>query len=170
MLIPQAALDAMTNRELSVVQYVIIHHTAEPNMNEDITKIACAEIACQGFLSVGYHAVLQGSGLIQYGRPIGKVPAAAEGLNTESYDFALEGNFHPGSTGYCGEKPTSAQIRSAINLIYHVKSKFPNVKYLIGHRDVARICGIPGNATACPGDDLYSRLDYLRAKTGLIAA
>lgn len=171
MLIPQSVLAAMTDRALSVVQYVIVHHTADPSTNKDIAEIAREEMISQPtFLTIGYHAVVQGNGLIQYGRPIGKVPAAAEGLNTLSYDFALEGNFQPGSTGYTGEKPTSAQILSAILLIKNAKAKLPNLKYLIGHRDVARIVGIPGDATACPGDDLYSWLDHFRAETGLIAA
>lgn len=163
-------LNRMTDRDLSVVAYCVLHHTADHDMNKDIAEIAREEIASQHFISVGYHAVIHGNGLVQFGRPISKVPAANLGLNTVSYAVALEGNFEPGSPGYCGEKPTPAQIRSLIDLIENVKKKLPSLRFLIGHRDVARIVGVASDSTLCPGRDLYALLPHLRAETGLLAA
>jgi N-acetylmuramoyl-L-alanine amidase len=163
-------LNAMTDRDLSVVSYGVVHHTADPSENKDIAEVAREEVASQGFITVGYHAVIHGDGTVQYGRPIGKVPAANLGLNTVSYAVALEGNFQPGSPGYCGEKPTAAQLKSLVAVIENAKKKLPNLKFLIGHRDVARIVGVASDATACPGDDLFSLLAHLRAETGLHSA
>ena len=165
--IPQDVLDQLTDRDLSVVEYVVVHHTADPDEQKDIEEIAREEEASQGFTTVGYHAVIQEFGKVQFGRPIGKVPAANLGLNTVSYAIALEGNFEPGSLGYNGEKPTGPQIAALVSLVQNVKGKLPNLRYLIGHRDVARIVGVPGDATACPGVDLYALLPHIRALTGL---
>jgi N-acetyl-anhydromuramyl-L-alanine amidase AmpD len=118
---------------------------------------------------VGYHVVIQGDGTTQYGRPIGKVPAANLGLNTESYAICLEGNFQPGSPGYCGQEPTKQQIQALVNIIHGVKPKLPNLRYLIGHRDVARIVANSDDATACPGDSLYALLPNVRDAVGLSA-
>jgi hypothetical protein len=170
MILTAEQLNAMTDRDISVVTYIVVHHTADPSENKDIAEIAREEEADQDFITVGYHAVLQGDGTIQYGRPIGKVPAANLGLNTPSYAIALEGNFQPGSEGYCGEKPTDAQLSALTGLIDSLKEKLPNAKFLIGHRDVARIVGVSSDATACPGDDLYSLLPKLREETHLLSA
>lgn len=163
-------LNRMTDRDLASVVYVVLHHTADPSENKDITEIAREEVASQGFVTVGYHAIIQGNGTVQYGRPIGKVPAANLGLNTPSYAIALEGNFHPGSPGYCGEQPTAPQLKSLIDLVENVKKKLPHLRFLIGHRDVARLAGVASDATACPGDTLFALLPHLRAETGLHAA
>jgi hypothetical protein len=173
MQIPQNVLDRLTDRDLSVVTYIVVHHTADSNQYKDIEEIAREEIASQGFVTVGYHAVIQGDGKVQYGRPIGKVPAANLGPgpvnNTASYAIALEGNFHPGSPGYTGERPTWAQLVALVSVVANAKRKLPNLRFLIGHRDVARIDGAPEDATACPGDRLYSLLPYIRIVTRLAA-
>ncbi len=163
-------LNRMTDRNLDVVAYCVLHHTADPSENKDIAEIAREEVASQGFVTVGYHVVIQGDGKVQYGRPIGKVPAANLGLNTPSYAIALEGDFEPGSPGYNGEKPTPAQLTALVSVIKNAKKKLPHLRYLIGHLDVARIVGVSSDATLCPGRDAYSLLPHLRAETGLLAA
>jgi N-acetyl-anhydromuramyl-L-alanine amidase AmpD len=162
-------LHELTDRSLDVVEYVVIHHTADTDMNKDIAEIAREEVGSMGFLTVGYHAVIHANGVVQFGRPIGKVPAANLGMNTVSYAISLEGNFEEGDKGYIGEKPTEAQIQSAIHLIELVKGRLPNLKFLIGHRDVDRIMdGHGAYATACPGNLLYARLHDLRLATKLL--
>jgi N-acetyl-anhydromuramyl-L-alanine amidase AmpD len=167
MVISPSDLDRMTDRSLSAVTHIVIHHTADTDMHKDIEEIAREEEASQGFVTVGYHAVIQSDGKVQFGRPIGKVPAANLGMNTISYAISLEGNFQPDDKGYTGEKPTDEQIHAAIQLVELVKGKLPDLKYLIGHRDVARIMGNSDYATACPGDLLYARLHDFRVATGL---
>jgi N-acetylmuramoyl-L-alanine amidase len=163
-------LNRMLDRDLSVVAYAVLHHTADPSMNKDIAEIAREEIADQNFVTVGYHAIIQGSGIVQYGRPIGKIPAANLGLNTVSYAVALEGNFETTDPGYTGEKPTPAQLHSLIGVIENAKRKLPNLRFLIGHRDVARIVGVASDSTACPGNLCYALLPHLRGETGLQSA
>ncbi len=169
MIFTQAQLDAMTDRPLSEVEYVIIHHTAANDMNEDILTISEQEMHDQGFLAVGYHFVIHGDGTIQVGRPIGKVPAAALGLNTVSVDIAFEGNFHPPDAGYTGEHPSPMQEKAVVALINNALiKKIPSLKFLIGHRDAARITNESANATACTGDLLYDLLPRFCMLTKLI--
>jgi hypothetical protein len=173
--IPQALLDRMTDRDVHDIRFVVIHHTAGTDMDEDIDDIASEEERDQGFVWAGYNFVIHGKaphdGLIQVGRPITKVPAAQLGLNTPGVAISLEGNFHPSDRGYTGEKPTASQLHAVVTIINEwVKPKCPNLRYLIGHRDVARIVNDSNDATACPGDLLYAELHGLRLATKLQAA
>lgn len=168
MLLPQSVLDRMTDRDPSLVTCLVIHHTAGNDMNEDIAQIAAEEQRTFGFVTVGYHFVVHGDGKIQVGRPINKLPAANLGMNTESVAISLDGNYHPPDRNYIGEVPTVHALHSVATVILHwVKPKCPNMKYLIGHRDVAIIKNDSNDATACPGDLLYAKLHDLRVSTGL---
>lgn len=177
MLLSPDTLDRLTDRNLSVVDMVIVHHTADNDMDKDIEEIAREEISAMGFSTVGYHAVIHKDGKIQFGRPIGKVPAAntsinapnpaLRSMNTRSYAIALEGNFHPPDKNYRGERPTNEQVHALVQLVSMVKGKLPNLKYLDGHRDVARICNDPLDATACPGDLLSALLPAIRSAVQL---
>jgi hypothetical protein len=161
-------LAAMTDRPADQVTVVVIHHTAEDNQAQDITSISAEEIASMGFIAVGYHYVVQGDGTVQVGRPITKEPAANLGMNFQSVAISLEGNFEPDDAGYKGEVPSEAAMAAAIAIVNNwVKPKCPNLKYLIGHRDVAVINQNSGEATACPGTLLYNELDYFRRSTVL---
>ncbi len=169
MLLPQSVLDRMTNRPYSAITHACIHHTASNNQNEDISAIAQMEIATFGFVTVGYHFVVHADGKIQVGRPLGKVPAANLGMNTQSVAISLEGNFHPSDPNYIGEVPSVHALHAAATIINHwVKPKCPNLQYLIGHRDVAVIMQDSNDATACPGDLLYAKCHDLRLATGLL--
>jgi len=170
-IIPPAILNEMTDRDPVLVTYAVIHHTACNLQNQDITDIALEEERSQGFVWAGYHFVIHGNGEIQVGRPITKKPAANLGLNEQSVAICLEGNFHPPDPHYAGELPSAAQLASAAHIIDDwVKPKCKNLRYLIGHRDVARIVATPNDATACPGDLLYQKLAALRLTTKLKAA
>lgn len=161
-------LAAMTDRDLLVEEYVVVHHTAATEMNEDIVDISQEEMRDQGFIAVGYHFVIHGDGTVQIGRPIEKVPAANLGLNTPSVAIAFEGNFQSNDVNYSGEQPTDAQFDTFVRIVNTwIKPKCKNIKYLIGHRDVATLVNTPGDATACPGDLLYAHLDSLRSQTQL---
>jgi hypothetical protein len=166
-------LDKLTDRDPKLITCIVIHHSvAKPTL--DIEEIAVEEIASQGFVTVGYNAYVKDAGIswvVQIGRPIDKLPAAQYGMNEEGYAICLGGNYHPGGASFV--TPVSQNALNLIALhIKAVKAKAPNLKYLIGHRDVATIKQHLGQnpsefSTACPGDLLYAKLDDLRAATGL---
>jgi len=164
-----AQLKAMTDRPPFQVEYVVIHHTADNDQHQSIEDVAAGEIVSQGFVTVGYHYIVMGDGTVQIGRPLNKKPAANIGLNVQSVAISLEGNFHPSDSGYKGEVPSEAAIKSAITIVNNLlKPQCPNLRRLIGHRDVSRIVARPDYATACPGDILYARLHDIRVATQLL--
>lgn len=175
MKITQTEQAEMAHRDPAAILYFIVHHSvAAPTL--DITEISQMEQLSQGFVVVGYHAyckkLADGSWVIQEGRTMDDIPAAAYGLNEPSYDLCVGGNYEPSVPGV----PTNAIEDAVLNLVVEriklVKSKCKNLRYLIGHRDVATIMENRGKdpanyATACPGDLLYAHLQELRNRTDL---
>jgi hypothetical protein len=168
----QTQISEMNTRPLDGVDTVIIHHSVA-DKTLDISQISAMEIASQGFVCVGYHAytkcvdVAGDKWVVQQGRPITCVPAAALDYNTRSYDICLGGNYHPGGAPFLDTVSENALHLIAAQIL-NAKRKLPNLKYLIGHRDVTlKITHDSNDATACPGDRLYARLHDLRLMTGL---
>ena len=173
MVVPQNQLN---HRPISDIQYFIIHHSVGPQ-TQDITEVAAEEETSQGFVTVGYHCIVRLNPQshkweIQEGRTIDDIPAAAYGLNEQSYDICILGNYQPNVPNV----PTNTVSQDALTLVKErallVKSKAKNLKYLIGHRDVATIMTAHGGnssdySTACPGDLLYAFMHNLRLETEL---
>jgi hypothetical protein len=167
-------LDKLTDRDPELIEYFVVHHSVlDPSTSiEDMAK---GEIASQGFVTIGYNAVIvkeRGGWKIHEGRPMNKVPAAQFGLNEQGYAVCVGGNYHPNVENV----PTNAVDPAALDVlvarINAVKRKAPNLKFLIAHRDVATIKAKHGGrasdfSTACCGDFLYAHMDALRAATGL---
>lgn len=176
MQISAATQAQMEHRPLDDIRYFVVHHSVA-SQTLDISQIAIMEEQAQSFVTVGYHAYARlnpttGRWEIQEGRTIDDVPAAAYGLNEPSYDLCVAGNYQPNVAGV----PTNPVPYAALDLVVArvgaVRAKCPNLTYLIGHSDVARIMGRRGNdpanyATACPGSLLYACLHDLRVRTGL---
>lgn len=60
-------------------------------------------------------------------------------------------------------EPTDAQMNSFVNLLADLCDIYSlNLINMIGHRDVAGIVQDATDATACPGDQLYARLDEVK--------
>lgn len=173
MQLTQTQLNDMNHRSLDVVDTAIIHHSVAKK-TLDISDVAAMEEASQGFITVGYHAyakcvdVEKDEWVVQEGRPNDCVPAAALGYNTKSYDICIAGNYEPNVAGVPTDNVSENALKVVAAHIAEAKTKLPNLKYLIGHRDVTNvITHDPNDATACPGDLLYARLHDLRVATGL---
>lgn len=131
---------------------IVIHHTGNP-ADDDLSaeEIHRSHLA-QGYVGIGYHFVIRKNGRIERGRPLWAVGSHAYGFNRESVGIHICGNFELAV-------PTSEQIESAALLIANLSVKFDlpiDNKRVLGHRDLM--------ATACPGQNLYLRLDELRGK------
>lgn len=173
MQLTQTQLTDMEQRDTSAVDTAIVHH-AVADKTLDISQIAAMEQAAQGFITVGYHAYLKcvdpvkDEWVVQEGRPLDCVPAAALGYNLKSYDICMGGNYQPNVEGVPTDAVSENALKVLIAHLHEVKAKLPALKYLIGHRDVTNvITHDPNDATACPGDLLYARLHDMRVATGL---
>jgi N-acetylmuramoyl-L-alanine amidase len=153
----------MSPRQLVAITDEIIHHSAG-NPNQTPLEID-AEHRARGMAMIGYNYVIAWDGTVYAGRPVGFVPAAAYGRNTESINICVLGNFQGDDPGYTGE-PTKFQLGSLMNLSLYLHHQFPSIVRTIGHRDVATFF-YPNNesnySTACPGEDLYKQLGTVRA-------
>ena len=143
--------NGLINRSLT--QYVVVHHTAGPQM-QDVDRIWDEHINAD-YNGIGYHRVIKGDGTIVQGRPDGVIGAHALGVNSCSVGISLEGNFQDGDT------PTDAQIAALKWCLADYKAMYPDAQ-IIGHRDVAGIADRSDYATACPGDTLYNMLPDLQ--------
>jgi N-acetyl-anhydromuramyl-L-alanine amidase AmpD len=124
-----------------VLEYIVIHHTAS-TAKETVEQIHNFHINNNGWAGIGYHFYIRKDGTIYRGRPEKYVGAHCENYNSVSLGICLEGNFEI-------EKPTEKQIQSVTDLVKYLSKKYGDFK-LVGHRDL--------NATACPGQYLYSNL------------
>lgn len=124
-----------------VLEYIVIHHTAN-TAKETIEQIHNFHINNNGWAGIGYHFYIRKDGTIYKGRDEKYAGAHCENYNSVSLGICLEGNFEI-------EKPTEKQIQSVTDLVKYLRKKYGNFK-LVGHKDL--------NATACPGQYLYSQL------------
>ncbi len=136
--------------------YLVVHHTASAG------DIGAAEIheehKANGWAGCGYHYVIRFDGTVERGRPRDTVGAHAFGVNDRSIGIALSGNFMT-------TEPTDAQITSLENLLADLCDLYClNQTNIIGHRDVAVMLQDSADATACPGDRLYERMDEIRQR------
>jgi N-acetylmuramoyl-L-alanine amidase len=123
----------LTPLDLRKVEYIIIHHlkaiTATP---EDIHKWHLDK----GWSGAGYNEYIRKDGTVYIMRGDNK-GAHTENYNTNGYGIAVEGDYDVEQT-----MPT-AQFNSLVQRIKHNLGRFPNVKKVVGHKDL--------DSTACPG-------------------
>lgn len=98
------------------------------------------------FKDIGYHWVIDGNGMIREGRSINKMGANVIGHNKHTLGVCLTGDFRT-------DTPTEKQLNSLIILCKTINQTYGGKK-ILGHRDLQK--------TICPGDKLYSKLDWVR--------
>lgn len=138
--------------EREATNRIIIHHTGNKTDLDMSAKDAhILHKYTFGWAGVGYHYIIRKDGSIEACRPEHLIGAHALSNNDDSIGIALSGNLNMAD-------PTELQLKSLISLSAYLANKYaldlnePGV--LIGHRDV--------NKTACPGVNMYYRLDSIR--------
>lgn len=141
---------------------VFVHHTADGGPPGGVGATRAQEAAymrdveafhinSREMRAIAYSFVVMPSGRIYEGRGWGKDGGHTACCNTTSHAICFAGNFQ-------SMKPTEAAIETARGLIVLGQNKgmvtaSPRIR---GHRDA------PGASTACPGNNLYARLDEIR--------
>ncbi|MBI5414296.1 SpoIID/LytB domain-containing protein [Candidatus Peregrinibacteria bacterium] len=155
----------------SKIEKVVIHHTARAldgdarDPKEIMRAIYSYHALSRGWGDIGYNFVIDRNGYIYEGRAGGNNVVAGHVYcaNVQTIGIALMGNFEE-------ENPTDAQVDALKKFLPHLaktyqldltaESRFHG-KYLpnlLGHRDLG--------ATACPGENMYFLLQFLRAAIG----
>lgn len=134
---------------------IVIHHSGNSPIY-DIRKLQYQHMFERGMTDIGYHFVIDPSGIIYEGRDIGVRGNHAYG-NTGRVGVLLMGDFEPGDeikrfgmTFHIPEgldrygPPTDKQIEGATVLIRYLDAKY-GIQSVVGHQHV------PENYTDCPG-------------------
>jgi len=132
-LLPKSLTKRYGKRKLSVVKYIVIHHSAIDGFNAfDYAKWHLK----RGWAGIGYHYVIEKDGTIQQTNELTTISYHVKGYNTKSIGISMSGNFQK-------HKPTNAQVKSLVALIKKIKKEV-NPKLLVkGHREL--------NKSLCPG-------------------
>lgn len=88
---------------------------------------------------IGYHYIIHHDGTIEECRPISKIGCHASGHNTRSIGISYVGGLDARDTKgtMCKDTRTPQQKASLIKLIKKLKSEYPTIKSVIGHRDTS---------------------------------
>ncbi|MBI5210748.1 MAG: N-acetylmuramoyl-L-alanine amidase [Elusimicrobia bacterium] len=134
-----------------------IHHTAGASAftledaRVEMRLIQRYHQAGRGWNDIGYHFVIDGSGRVFQGRPETVVGAHVLNHNTGNVGVSFMGNYHPPVNA----QPSAAQLGAFLGLARWLVAAYSiDPRALLGHRDQ--------QATDCPGDNLYARVDELR--------
>ncbi len=140
---------------------VTVHHTvgAQPaELDDSIQEMLIIQRfhqAGRGWNDICYHFLIDAAGRVFQGRPEGVYGAQVRGFNKGNVGISLMGCFHEPRN----QEPTELQLGALKTLTRWVMRAYGiDAGTLKGHRDLG--------ATACPGDNVYSKLDDLRRELG----
>ncbi len=133
-------------RPLSQVKYLAIHHTAGPD-TQTPDQIANFHINSNGWGGIGYHFLIDKNGVVYYVGDISTARANVANLNDQVLGICLIGNFTSGRV------PTDAQLDSAHQLCEFFINSYPVLANVDGWDSVRGHKELPGQSTACPGDN-----------------
>jgi hypothetical protein len=132
-----------------------VHHTEGPRAvtwDDAVTEMRLIQDFHQrgrGWIDIGYHFVIDGSGRIFQARPLSVVGAHTASNNDGNIGISFMGNF-------MAETPGDKQLEAFVALARYLDRRYgisPDI--LRGHRDY--------KSTDCPGDHLYALLPRLQA-------
>ena len=134
-------------------EVIVVHHAGFPDGDKDSSaeEIHKFHQEVNGWAGIGYHYVIRKDGTIEQGRKLLAVGAHAYQHNKNSVGICVAGNFD-------FVKVPAVQMDSLKLLTawlcqkYHLNPLGKGV--IVGHRNL--------NDTACPGDNLYKKLDDIR--------
>lgn len=112
---------------------------------------------------IGYHAVIDVDGAIEFGREIGEIGAHAKGHNVGSIGICLVGGIGVGKEKYYG-RYTEAQWHALSQLLVTLAPQCSQAE-IVGHRDLSPDLNGDGTITPnewlknCPCFDVASWLD-----------
>ena len=115
------------------INTIIIHCTAarlgSGQTTEDVRRLHRK----WGWSDIGYHYVVEDSGIIGHGRPIDRAGAHARGFNKHSIGIAYTGGLGADGKGISG--PNLVQQAAMRRLIESLKTVIEHPLTVIGHRD-----------------------------------
>jgi hypothetical protein len=138
---------------------ISVHHTegfqafSKDDAAQEMRSIQSFHQKGRGWIDIAYHFLIDGSGRIWQGRPLGVIGAHVKDKNDGNVGISLMGDFHAPRNNH----PSKAQIDSLVALMRWLTVQYGiPVDRIKGHRDQ--------EDTSCPGDILYAQLDSIRQR------
>ena len=127
------------NRKINL----IVIHCSATRVTQDFTvgELEACHLA-RGFRDIGYHYYITKDGVIYPCRPESEPGAHARHYNAHSIGICYEGGLD--ANGCIADTRTAAQKDAMFWLIINLHHRFPDIKVILGHRD------LPGVQKACP--------------------
>jgi hypothetical protein len=142
---PKKVIDQMKNIK---PKGIILHHTAgnSESTPEDINHWFVVGRQVEGYLWIGYHAIIYKDGTVVQTRPWTKNGGHCPGYNTTHIGISFVGNYE-------NEPPTAEMWTAYKDLVTSLKVQYPEIQDITNHRDANARIG--GAYTLCPGKYLY---------------
>lgn len=143
---------------------VYIHHSATAGQGpEALQNFQHYHMSTKEMRDIAYNFLVGDNGTVYEGRGWGKAHGGNSGIdNRISHSICLMGNFQV-------SEPTEASIDSLVELLRLGKtSGCWLLKDIRGHRQERELSPDGGTITACPGNNLYSRLPEIRTRANAI--
>ena len=127
---------------MRTINLIVIHCSAsrvDRNFTEDDLEVCHRR---RGFNGTGYHFYIRKNGDIKTTREIERIGAHAKGHNQNSTGICYEGGLD--ANDCIADTRPAAQKDAMFWLIINLHHRFPDIKVILGHRD------LPGVQKACP--------------------
>ena len=144
--IPGDSFNWSWTRPLSQVNFLAIHHTAGPD-SQTPDQIANFHINSNGWGGIGYHFLIGKDGVVYYVGDISTARANVANLNDQVIGICLIGSFMG------GKQPSNEQLASTRILCDFFINNYPALSNLTSWEAVKGHKELPGQSTACPGQD-----------------
>lgn len=139
---------------------LVIHHSGNSG-EKDPKEIELIHIVKNGWDDVGYHYLIHPNGTIYEGRKIYHKGSHVSGANTGKVGILLMGDYNEQWWDF-DDTLSSSHLSAANALIKTLKSIFPTIRKLGGHKEY-----LIGKGYSCPGNLIMNKLTLMRSKHGL---
>lgn len=161
------ARDTLCNQSDPVKTRISIHHTVsaaddEPGYPARLRALQAYHMDVRGFCDLGYHMVVTIDGTVWEGRDASLQGAHVYGNNPQNLGISLMGCFDSSEDcrPFPPQEPPTELIDGLVDVVARASAFYElgiTVNTVLGHRDN------PDQSTACPGDQVWQRLDEIRS-------
>lgn len=142
----RSSTQSYQSRTLDKIRQIVVHHSASTGQRAE--DYATYHVKSKGWPGIGYHIVIEVTGLIVQCHPLTTICYGVENNNTPSINICLSGHFGK-------QEPSAEQLKSLKKVIAHFRKQLPQHLPVTGHKDY--------KATSCPGSNLYKHLNQFNA-------
>jgi len=127
--------------------YIVVHCSATLPKKRVTKEFLEKKHRQKGFLTIGYHYVIEVDGQIVDGRSLDEVGMHLKGYNERTIGICLVGGVSKENPNIFVKNFTKKQMISLSSLLQELRQKFPTAT-IVGHSDL-------DDTTTCPGFNAY---------------